>query len=134
MKNLLLIISILVFTLKVSAQEIDIEAKTQKCLEIDYSTAGQRKCMFEAQKDWDTELNKYYKLLLNKLPEKAVKTLIDAQRNWIKFRDAEFLYINEYYFGVKQGTMFHIVAEEKRKEIIEARANELKEYYNTLDY
>lgn len=47
----------------------------------------------EAIGNYDYLLNKYYKLLLNQTDDK--KTLIEAQRAWIKFRDKEL----DYYSG-----------------------------------
>ncbi|NCT17243.1 MAG: DUF1311 domain-containing protein [Flavobacteriia bacterium] len=40
--------------------------------------------------DWDNELNRVYRELLNKLSEEKQKQLRNSQRKWIEFRDAEF--------------------------------------------
>jgi uncharacterized protein YecT (DUF1311 family) len=40
--------------------------------------------------EWDKELNLVYQELMNKLSEEKQKQLIDSQRKWIEFRDAEF--------------------------------------------
>jgi hypothetical protein len=40
--------------------------------------------------DWDNELNRVYRVLLNKLSEEKQKQLRNSQRKWIEFRDAEF--------------------------------------------
>ncbi|HSY61287.1 MAG TPA: lysozyme inhibitor LprI family protein [Cytophaga sp.] len=48
----------------------------------------------EAEKEYDLLLNKYYKLLLNKLESNDKAILQEAQRNWIKFRDSEVALIH----------------------------------------
>lgn len=117
-----------------SAQEKEIESELKKCLEKDYSTAAQRECTNTAEKAWDKELNKYYNLTLKKLPKVQQSKFISAQKAWLKFRDAEFAFIDDYYYNAKQGTMFSIMAEGDKMNIVKERAMQLKVYYVVLDY
>lgn len=111
-----------------------IDLALEKCLAQDNSTAGQRNCIISAQQSWDKELNKCYISLSQKLSKTAKKELLEAQRNWILFRDSEFKLISKYYFEVKKGTIFQVIAENKRLEIIKTRALQLKEYDAQFDY
>ncbi|UQB67418.1 lysozyme inhibitor LprI family protein [Epilithonimonas zeae] len=111
-----------------------IDQTLEKCLNQDNSTAGQRNCIISAHQSWDKELNKSYTSLNHKLKNTAKKELLEAQRNWILFRDSEFKLINKYYFDVKKGTIFQVISENKKLQIIKERALQLKEYDEQFDY
>jgi len=111
-----------------------IDQTLEKCLNQDNSTAGQRNCIISAQQSWDKELNKYYTSLNQKLNNTAKKELLEAQRNWISFRDSEFKLINKYYYDVKKGTIFQVISENKKLQIIKERALQLNEYDEQFDY
>lgn len=133
MKKSVSLFFILLFSVFSFAQsQIDVELK--KCLGKDDSTANQRNCTISAQKSWDKELNKYYQSISKKLSTSGKKELLEAQRNWISFRDSEFKLINKYYFEVKKGTIFQVIAENKRLEIIKERALQLKEFDEQFNY
>jgi hypothetical protein len=133
MKKLISLLFILLFIVFYFTQnQIDNELK--KCLGKENSTANQRNCIISAQQSWDKELNKYYALLNQKLNKIAKKELLEAQRNWISFRDSEFKLINKYYFDVKKGTLFYVIAENRKLEIIKERALQLKEYDEQFEY
>jgi uncharacterized protein YecT (DUF1311 family) len=59
------------------------------------------------QKFLDDELNKAYNLIKSKLSTERQQELLNSQRNWIKFRDAEFQLIKNnwtrQYFGSSAG-------------------------------
>ena len=111
-----------------------IDSDLEKCLSKDNSTAGQRSCINSARDSWDKELNKSYILLSKKLTKTGKKELVEAQRNWIIFRDSEFKLIDKYYFEVKKGTMFYVIGDNKKLEIVKTRALELKDYDEQFDY
>lgn len=123
-------ILLLIFITNIAfAQEHPIDEFEQQCMEKDYSTAGMVNCTYAARQKWDEDLNKYYKLLQKKLnPEQKIK-LRDAQRAWIKFRDAEFENINSFY-GELDGTMWFNISATDRMVIVKQRALDLKVYYN----
>lgn len=60
--------------------------------------------------------------------------MLEAQRNWILFRDSEFKLINKYYFEVKKGTLFQVISENKMLQIIKERVLQVKEYNVQFDY
>ena len=127
---LLLFLTMNIFLLAQNKIDQDLE----KCLSKDNSTAGQRNCIISAQNSWDKELNISYLSLSQRLGKTSKQELVTAQRNWILFRDSEFKLINKYYFDIKKGTIFYVISENKKLEIIKERALQLKEYDDQFDY
>lgn len=136
----LLIIALLVLTIgNVFSQnnkkkESQIDIKLSKCLKDSTTNSGMCNCTIQAEQAWDIELNKYYKLLLKELPSEAKEKLKISQRSWIDFRNKEFSFKSNYYYEVKQGTMFYMISDNSRMEFVKNRALDLEEYYNMLDY
>jgi uncharacterized protein YecT (DUF1311 family) len=126
-------LSLVTFSQTKKENPIDIQEK--KCLNKDnISNAEQCNCTIKAQEDWDKELNKYYTILKTKLRKEDFEVLKNSQKQWISYRDKEFLFISKYFFEIKEGTMWYCIAEGKKKEIIKSRALELKNYYEMLEY
>lgn len=133
--SILLFLSISIFSQSKIQQENLIDLTESKCLDKkDISNAEMRNCTIQATQSWDKELNKYYDLLKNKLPKETFQILKESQKQWMIFRDKEFALISKFYFELKEGTMWHIVAENRKKEIVKSRALELKMYFENLDY
>ncbi len=96
----------------------------------DYTTTGMVNTMYEAEKEYDKLLNKYYKILLKKLNESDQEALKQSQRNWIKFRDSErnlnsIISKPEYSGG---GTIQNIFVASEYFEITKDRVIELYHY------
>jgi len=110
-----------------------IDIKVEECLAIhsNQTTIGMIECIQTAMEEWDDELNKYYKLLMNNLDINEQEKLRDAQRQWLVFRDKEFEFIGTRY-GKMEGTMFNIIEADSRNNIVRQRALELKSYYDIL--
>jgi uncharacterized protein YecT (DUF1311 family) len=110
-----------------------IDLKIEQCLSIDsnQSTFGMINCIRTAMEEWDAELNKYYKLLMETLTTDEQKKLRTAQRQWLDYRDKEFEFIETMYRNM-EGTMWKIVEADSRNNIVRQRALELTSYYNTL--
>ncbi|MGD1319314.1 lysozyme inhibitor LprI family protein [Chryseobacterium sp. 2R14A] len=139
MKNLitliLLFISIYIFSQSKAQQKNLINLAESKCLDKkDISNAEMRNCTIKATQSWDNELNKYYNLLKNKLPKSAFESLKESQKQWMMYRDKEFAFISKFYFELKEGTMWHNIAENIKKEIVKTRALELQMHYENLEY
>jgi uncharacterized protein YecT (DUF1311 family) len=136
--TLLLIFSF--FSLIVSSQnqiekKYAIDIAEEKCLEKkDISNAEMCNCVIKARDSWDEELNKYYQLLKNKLPKEAFEVLKESQKQWLIYRDNEFLFITKFYYEVKEGTMWYAVAQNQKMQIVKKRAIELENYYTMLDF
>jgi hypothetical protein len=54
-----------------------------------------------------------------------------AQRKWLEYWDSEFKFSAEMYYNL-EGTMWRIVAAERRANIFKDRALALKTYYESL--
>ena len=76
----------------------------------------------------DKELNQAYQLLKSKLPEARQKELIIAQRQWIKYRDAEFDLINNNWSRENFGSSAGISRGSYRSKIIKDRVLQLLQY------
>ena len=87
----------LVFTLAVSSfanYENDllgrmkpVEQKSGSMLDSAQTTAEMINAVSYTSNEWDTELNKIYKLLMSSLSKDSQNSLRNAQRSWIKERD-----------------------------------------------
>lgn len=108
-----------------------IEKKLEICLDENYTTMGMIECMNEYAKNWDTLLNKYYKLLKAELKQDGKNYLKEAEIAWIKFRDAENELI-EHIFTSLEGTMYLPMLAEEKATLIKTRALQLKSYYQEL--
>lgn len=103
-----------------------------QCIEKDNSTVGMRNCIGKAYAMWDKELNTNYANLMKRCSPEAKKALKSAQLAWIKYRDSEFKVINEV-IGKKDGTIWLLVYDENRKDLVRTRAIQLKSYLSSLE-
>ncbi len=67
----------------------NVQQLATKMMEIDYSTYGINNALSEMVKGYDVLLNKYYNKILAKLKGEDKNILIESQRKWIAYRDAE---------------------------------------------
>ena len=112
-----------------------IDISETKCLnKKDIANAEMRNCTLKASESWDKELNKYYNLLKSKLPQESFEILQESQKQWLKYRDQEYLFISNLYYEVKEGTIWYLIADNKKKEIVKERAIALQQYYEMLDF
>ena len=65
------------------------------CIDQHTTPSEQATCVEEALGRWDEAMNAVYQKLTERLPAKS--TLVDAQRNWLAFRDAEYQLIDSIY-------------------------------------
>jgi uncharacterized protein YecT (DUF1311 family) len=113
------------------SQKHEIDLFVDKAMDKDPSTAGMIKAMDEGEKLWDAELNKYYKLLSEKMDKESKAALKKAQLAWITFRDAEFAMIADIY-SKQEGTMYRVIAVSSHMEVVKRRALDLKNLYQEL--
>lgn len=66
-----------------------IKQLVSKKFDLLHSTFEMNFILYEMASSYDTLLNKYYKKFFNSLKPEDKKTLINAQKAWISFRDAE---------------------------------------------
>ncbi|MFN4147341.1 MAG: lysozyme inhibitor LprI family protein [Runella sp.] len=131
MKKLLFIL--LVFPTCIYAQtEHPIEKALNDCMDKNPTTVGMLGCVETAYKQWDTELNKNYKALTQRLNSEQKTVLLASQRKWIEYRDLEFKTQAAIYKSM-DGTMYVPMAAHDRMEIVKQRALELGGYLQLFD-
>jgi uncharacterized protein YecT (DUF1311 family) len=72
----------------------------------------------------DAELNKVYKILMSKLDEKGKSLLINAENDWIKYRDAHCKFEASFYEG---GSMQPMIYSSCLESLAMDRIKELKD-------
>lgn len=112
----------------VGAFKVHSEPYLQAINKPDNSTRAILKAYNSYQKFLDKELNTAYTKLMAKLSEERKGELKKSQRNWIKFRDAEFDFINHNWTRATFGSSFAISRGAYRCSIIEQRVIQLFHY------
>lgn len=125
------------FTLSCLAQtraSSRVEAQLKACLDSteNQTTYGMCNCNFVALDRYDKLLNADYKVLLSKLNKAGKAKLIESQRQWVKFKQAEIAFLGERY-GNMDGTMWRIVLADKETEFTRNRLLALEEYLIDFD-
>ena len=92
-------------------------------------TVNIRNVQGEAYSRWDKELNRVYGELLNKFNDEDKKKLKEAQRAWVKFRDAESdLLWAEALYGGAGGTLAPVAVSDAARMIVRQRVCTLVQY------
>ena len=117
-----------------SVDTFRIQQLLTKCMEIDYSTVGMNAAVDEMTTAYDKLMNKYYNKLLKALKPEDQKVLINAQRAWLAYRDAEAKFIgtmtkDEYSGG---GTIQSTIAVNSYSDLVTKRAVEIFNYYDGI--
>lgn len=76
----------------------------------------------------DKELNAAYRLLMPKLQETQQEKLKNSQRKWLKFRDAEFEFINNNWTRYNFGSSAWMSRGDYRTAIVRERVIQLLHY------
>jgi len=99
----------------------------EKCMEKgDYTTDAMVSCDSQALDMWDKELNRVYKELMKKLSPEEKELLKQSQLQWIRFRDAEFKWIDNLFLGY--GTMIPVIKMGIKLGIVKERVKMLETY------
>lgn len=139
----LLILFLSAFILNISSQEAPmsiseqfkqdtarIESKYRA--DTDYSTMGMITANIEMEKDYDELLNKYYKILLEKLDNEQKQILRTSQRNWIKLRDSDREVISmlraKAYNDAGGGSVWGVVSSNAMIDITKQRVIQLYDF------
>jgi len=114
-------------TIEFKVDTFKVEAMLSAKLDIDYTTYSMIEAIYEAEKEYDRLLNKYYHILLKKLEPEDQESLKQVQRDWIKFRDSEkklaATLTQSHYTG--GGTMYNITLAFETMKITKSRVLEL---------
>lgn len=90
----------------------------------DQSTAGIVQCVDALTKTWDGRLNRAYQTLMVQQDPKQKQALRDAQRLWIKYRDA-----NCGFYAGGPGTISQVKAAECLRVMTKQRTIELEQEF-----
>lgn len=95
------------------------------------STQGTIEAIHEAEASYDRLLNRYYKRLMDRLQPADQEILRQAQRQWLKFREAEKALINQLYSETYTGggTMYNIFIVHDHYSLTRHRVFELFHHY-----
>jgi len=112
-----------------------IDLRLEKCHSIDsnQTTAGMMTCEAIARDEWDVEMNKYYKLLMDTLQPDERTKLKASQISWLDYRDKENEFSGTMYYNM-EGTMWRVAAAGRSCDVVRQRALELKAYYEMLTF
>jgi len=117
-----------------SVDTFKIEQIAAKRMDIDYSTAGMNNTVNDLTASYNKLLNKYYQKLLKLLKVEDKKVLMNAQKAWISYRDAEEKLIwtmtNDKYSG--GGTIQSNFATGSYNYLVKNRALEIYDYYDSI--
>lgn len=111
-----------------------IEQIVSKRMDINTTTSGMNVTVLEATKSYDSLMNKYYNKLLKRLKQEDKKILIEAQKAWLTYRDAERKLIGvvnkDAYTG--GGTIYRNIAVGTYAELVESRTIMIFNYYESI--
>lgn len=91
------------------------------------STVAMREITYQAQVKWESEMNRVYKRLMQKLTKSQQNRLRKAQQQWLKFRSAESEAILKIV-SVKQGTIYQLSGTNRDMQLVRQRTLELISY------
>ncbi len=76
----------------------------------------------------DAELNRAYRSLLSRLEGPARAALVESQRDWLRFRDAEFRFIEKQWTADRSGTSARLSVAVYRTALVKQRVRQLLQY------
>ena len=129
MKRIIILFLIIVSQFFNVAVANDIDVLERECLNNTSSTASMIACTQQAKKMWQKEMEKYYSLLLDKIPQPNRKNLHNSQKYWLNYQSEQAKLTNEL-LNEQQGTMYLNVRENLQKQTVKTRAIELRELHN----
>ena len=112
-----------------SAHPIDMAIDS--CVKMRSGTLELIQCELEGYENWNAEMEKLYKLLMEELELDAQKVLQQQQESWIKTRDFTFKFQDKFY-GTR-GLQWAKMMASSKTDIVRKRAIELQIYLNVID-
>ena len=121
---MLIVLGLLLSTPALAAADSDMTQEFLTCMDKSKGvTAEMIDCISAETARQDARLNANYKKLMAKLSAKRKKTLLEAQRAWIKFRDLNC----EFYYDPDGGTAARLAGNDC---FLQATADRAKEFRN----
>ena len=120
---MLIVLGLVLSTPALAAADSDMTQEYLTCMDKSKGvTAEMIDCISAETARQDARLNANYKKLMAKLSAKRKKTLIEAQRAWIKFRDLNC----EFYYDPDGGTAARLAGSDCFLQATADRAKELR--------
>ena len=94
------------------------------CIDVAGDTISYAECYSQSRKAWDMELNSNYLMLLKMLDDEEKSKVRAAQRQWIKFRDAQIEAVST--IAQRPGTIWTIRAANLNSGLTKAQAMRLR--------
>ena len=133
LKSILVVLLVGTFcnSLAQTRKEDRIDEEYQKCIAKDTSYVNLSNCAFVAFAQWDKEMEKTYKKLLKATKKgKDMNALIQAQKAWVAYKNAEFNSYNNMYN--LPGNKWSMLRLDSRIELVRARTLQLRGYLESL--
>ena len=126
-EGLLIVLALVLSTPARAAADSDMTKEYLTCMDKSKGVTSEMiDCMKAETARQDARLNENYKRLMSKVSVKRKKTLLDAQRAWIKFRDLNC----EFYYDPDGGTAARLAGNDCFLQATADRAKELKNLTN----
>ena len=124
--SFLFVIAFLAYSLIAQSAENNFSKQYAECMNKSLSTQDMIECIGSEYKKQDIKLNNAYKDLQQNLSSERKKQLLEAQRLWIKYRDANC----NFYYDPDGGSLARLSANECMLSSTAQRAKELENLKN----
>ena len=129
-RGMLIAFALLLSTSPLIAADNEMSGEYKACMERSNGVTGEMlDCMGAEFTRQDARLNENYKRLMSKLSAKRKEALLEAQRAWIKFRDANC----NFYYDPEGGSAAHLAGTDCNLNATADRATELKDLTTPLE-
>jgi uncharacterized protein YecT (DUF1311 family) len=126
-EGLLILLALVLSTPALAAADSDMTQEYLTCMDKSKGVTSEMiDCMSAETARQDARLNENYKRLMSKVSAKRKKTLLEAQRAWIKFRDVNC----RFYYDPDGGTAALLAGNGCFLQATADRAKELKNLTN----
>jgi uncharacterized protein YecT (DUF1311 family) len=105
-------------------EKLDAEME-KKAEEAGGASSGSARVYADYADLWDKEMNRLYKQMMAELPEAQKNALRESQRAWLKYRDAQWAWIESAYTADALPTMYMSFRAYAHMDVVRQRALDL---------
>ncbi|HNY31926.1 MAG TPA: DUF1311 domain-containing protein [Fibrobacteria bacterium] len=109
-----------------------LDVESDRCLQEATTTLAMLDCHASAYQAWDERLNKVYPRVRGHLDSEGKKELLAAQREWLKFRDAQAQWTNNAFLKM-EGSIHRVGAASARVQVVRQRVLELEQFLEIVE-
>ncbi|MHA7845639.1 lysozyme inhibitor LprI family protein [Serratia sp. D1N4] len=110
----------------------DLDEQLDKCRESALSTLDSVDCYTKSTNEWEKELSKQYKLLLQDQPKEIQTDLRNSQRAWVKYKES-YISAMESFYSQERGSIWGIVMSESTMNVTRDKAIDLYRLRNSTN-